>query len=150
MANKKKTKTTKGITPKTKTAAKAVRIPKEKTLTVKQSLYQNLFEQLKLGESYVSLILGAVVVFAVFLIIFMFIKQGSMKNNPIKTNNSIKTTITTQPKTYVLQEGEGLWDVAVKFYGDGFKWTEIAKANHLEDTADYVEPGTRLIIPNVK
>ena len=63
---------------------------------------------------------------------------------------TIKATITNQPKTYVLQDGEGLWDVAVKFYGDGFKWTEIAKANHMENNADNVNPGTRLIIPSIK
>jgi nucleoid-associated protein YgaU len=148
MAKRKKTKKT--IT-KPKTSTKVAKASKEETLAAKQASSQSLFEQLKLSESYVSLALGAVVVFVVFIVIIIFIRQGDLKNSTLPAQKTIKTTVTQQPKIYVLQEGEGLWDVAVKFYGDGFKWVAIAKANNLdEENADYIEPGTRLTIPSDK
>ena len=35
--------------------------------------------------------------------------------------------------TYMIKPGDNLWDVAVRAYGDGFKWPDIAKANNLEN-----------------
>lgn len=122
------------------------------TALIKSRLPQDLQSQLRLGESYISLVLGAVVVFGLSVIFFLFIKESGFQGaNPTINETSIPATVTqiTSQKTYVLQEGEGLWDVAVKFYGDGYRYTEIIEANKLENP-DYVEPGTRLIIPNAK
>ena len=119
---------------------------------IKSRLPQDLSNQLRLGESYISLVLGAVVVFGLSVILFLFIKESGLQGaNPTINETSIPATVTqiTSQKTYVLQEGEGLWDVAVKFYGDGYRYTEIIEANKLENP-DYIEPGTRLIIPNAK
>ncbi|QQG41111.1 MAG: LysM peptidoglycan-binding domain-containing protein [Candidatus Levyibacteriota bacterium] len=49
-----------------------------------------------------------------------------------------KAALTKQAKaissdTYTIQRGDNLWDIAVRAYGDGFKWPEIAKANNLEN-----------------
>jgi nucleoid-associated protein YgaU len=33
--------------------------------------------------------------------------------------------------SYTAQAGDTLWDIAVRAYGNGEKWTEIAKANNL-------------------
>ena len=116
-----------------------------------KNLYQDLSSRLRLSESYVSLILGAVVVFGLSVILFLFIRENGFQNPPQGFNDKNIPSVTTQvvQKTYVLQEGESLWDVAVKFYGDGYRYTEIIDANKLE-TPDYVPPGTKLIIPNVK
>lgn len=35
----------------------------------------------------------------------------------------------SMPETYTVQKGDHLWKIAVKFYGDGYKWTEIYKLN---------------------
>lgn len=37
---------------------------------------------------------------------------------------------------YTVQKGESLWSISVKIYGTGFRWTEIATLNKLEN------PGT--------
>jgi len=55
------------------------------------------------------------------------IKQDSQKQNVVMQNNSITTA------TYTIKPGDNLWDIAVRAYGDGFKWPEIAKANNLEN-----------------
>lgn len=35
--------------------------------------------------------------------------------------------------SYVIQRGDNLWDIAVRAYGDGYKWIDIASANKLEN-----------------
>ncbi|MBI4079581.1 MAG: LysM peptidoglycan-binding domain-containing protein [Candidatus Levybacteria bacterium] len=49
-------------------------------------------------------------------------------------------------ETYTVGEGESLWDIAVRAYGDGYQWPRIVEANKLENP-DYVPPGTVLKIP---
>lgn len=128
---------------------KKTEIPPKDKFTF-STIKQNIIEQLKLGESYVSLILGAVVVSVIFFVFFFFLIgnfKKSLVNSPKQTPTPSK--IVANQKIYILQEGESLWDIAVKFYGDGFRYTEITEANKLENP-DYIEPGTRLIIPNAK
>lgn len=42
-------------------------------------------------------------------------------------------------KTYTVQSGDNLWDIAVKLYGDGTKNTQIKAMNGL--TSDVIQPG---------
>jgi len=37
--------------------------------------------------------------------------------------------------THVVQHGETLWSLAVKYYSDGQQWTRIAQANNITDPA---------------
>jgi nucleoid-associated protein YgaU len=48
--------------------------------------------------------------------------------------------------TYTLKEGESLFDIALRAYGDGYRWPEISAANNLSNP-DVIEPGTVLKIP---
>ncbi|MBI2594602.1 LysM peptidoglycan-binding domain-containing protein [Candidatus Curtissbacteria bacterium] len=136
--------------PKTKKPAKNKTITVEKE-AIEKTKKENLFEQLKLGESYVSLILGAIVVLVLSIVFFVFVKENNSNKNTSVSNvqGTIPSEITPTQKKYVLQEDETLWDVAVKFYGDGFRWPDIVEANKLENP-DFVPPGTRLIIPDAK
>lgn len=54
------------------------------------------------------------------------------------------TDLTMQPKApnptsaikndnYTIQKGDDLWNIAVRKYDDGYKWTDIAKANNLDN-----------------
>ncbi|MCS7093434.1 MAG: LysM peptidoglycan-binding domain-containing protein [Patescibacteria group bacterium] len=47
---------------------------------------------------------------------------------------------------YVVQPGESLSSIALKFYGDLFAWPKIAEANNIT-FPDNLEVGTELIIP---
>ncbi|MDE7425376.1 MAG: LysM peptidoglycan-binding domain-containing protein [Lachnospiraceae bacterium] len=47
---------------------------------------------------------------------------------------------------YIVSKGDTLWDIAVKYYGDGTKWTEIYKYNNL--ASDKISIGQILKIPN--
>ncbi len=53
--------------------------------------------------------------------------------------------------THVVEPGDDLWSLAQDYYGDGFAWRQIAKANpdRLTGGPDVLEPGWRLKIPGV-
>lgn len=48
--------------------------------------------------------------------------------------------------TYQVEKGDSLWEISVRAYQDGYKWTEIAKANNL-DNPNVIHPGNTLTIP---
>lgn len=51
--------------------------------------------------------------------------------------------------TYKIAEGDTLWSIAVRTYADGYKWTEIAKANNLSNP-DLIHVGNTLKLPQGK
>jgi len=46
---------------------------------------------------------------------------------PTVTENTISRD------SYTVQKGDSLWKIAVKEYGNGYKWTTIAKANNIQN-----------------
>lgn len=48
--------------------------------------------------------------------------------------------------SYTVQKGDDLWSIAVRAYGDGYKWTDIAKANNLANPG-MIFSGNVLTIP---
>lgn len=53
--------------------------------------------------------------------------------------------------TYTVGVGDNLWGIAVLFYGDGTRWTEIydANAGTIGDNPSLIQPGMVLTIPGV-
>ncbi len=45
--------------------------------------------------------------------------------------NNINGKITQD--SYTVKKGDYLWDIAIRAYGDGYRWTDIAKENNLEN-----------------
>jgi nucleoid-associated protein YgaU len=52
-------------------------------------------------------------------------KLVTVQNNPIQGLSTITGS------SYTVVKGDYLWNIAVRAYGDGYKWTEIAKVNNL-------------------
>ena len=48
--------------------------------------------------------------------------------------------------SYTVKKDDNLWEIAVRAYGDGYKWTEIAKANNLSNP-DLIFSGNSLKLP---
>ena len=59
---------------------------------------------------------------------------------------SSASTGTTEKKQYTVIRGDDLWSIAIKVYNDGYKWTDIAKANNLTNP-DVIHAGNVLMVP---
>lgn len=58
----------------------------------------------------------------------------------------VRSTGSIATSSYVVVKGDNLWNIAVRAYGDGFKWTSIAKANKLINPS-LIHPGNILTLP---
>ena len=54
-------------------------------------------------------------------------QAGMISNEAISISNDRITA-----NTYTVKHGDDLWDIAVRAYGDGYKWIEISRINNLE------------------
>lgn len=58
------------------------------------------------------------------------------------------TTQTIDGESYTVVKGDHLWGIAVRTYGDGYKWIQIAKANEMDlNKANFIEVGQKLKLP---
>ncbi len=67
---------------------------------------------------------------------------------PTATKEVVTIESNTQAITadsYTVVHGDSLWNIAVKAYGDGYKWVEIANANKL-DNPNVIHPGNVLML----
>ncbi|KKP47009.1 MAG: hypothetical protein UR39_C0006G0042 [Candidatus Woesebacteria bacterium GW2011_GWA1_33_30] len=108
---------------------------------------KKILKTIKLNESTISMILGALVIVIVGSLVIKYIKnaKGTIPQELLGQPNSIELT----QKTHTVAKGENLWDLSVKYYGDGFKWVDIATENKLAD-ASIIEEGQKLVIPELE
>lgn len=101
----------------------------------------------KLNESSISMVMGAIVVIIVGSLVIKFLKsdRGTIPAELLNQENSIEQSV----KTHTVAKGENLWVIAENYYGDGFRWVDIATENKL-DNASVVEEGQELTISNVE
>ena len=112
-----------------------------------------------LKDSYVSLILGIiVVVIAAFLLVILLRAKHGTKNvsidkilNGVSTENMQQAkTVSQSQKTYTVKEGDTLWSISQSQYGSGYNWVDIAKANNVLNPG-LIETGQKFSIPqNIK
>lgn len=66
---------------------------------------------------------------------------------PVNTTaNSEKNAQSIDGTTYTVVHGDNLWEIAVRAYGNGYKWVEIAKANNLSHPG-VIHAGNTLTLP---
>ncbi len=68
------------------------------------------------------------------------IPSFEIKNAQTSTTNSISGA------TYEVQKGDSLWTIAVRAYGDGYRWSEIARENDLSHPG-LIHSGNILVLP---
>jgi len=75
--------------------------------------------------------------------------KAEVKITTIEQRDKLAGVATGQPisgGSYVVQEEDSLWKIALRAYGDGYRWSQIAKDNKL-DNPDVIHPGNSLKIP---
>jgi len=65
---------------------------------------------------------------------------------PQISKQAASTTNEITGNSYVVVKGDSLWKIAVRAYGDGKKWIEIARANKLHNP-NLIHSGNVFIIP---
>lgn len=107
---------------------------------------------LKLNESTISTILGALVIVVLgFIVINYFRNQNTGQLQPGTSTESTEQPIIQRgqgPVDYTIGEGESLWSIAQKQYGSGYNWVDIAEANKLTSPDD-IAAGQTISIPDV-
>lgn len=62
------------------------------------------------------------------------------------TVEEVETAEPIDGATYEVVKGDNLWTIAVRAYGDGYKWTQIAQENSLANP-NLIHPGNILVLP---
>ena len=111
---------------------------------------KNILKSLKLNESTISMVLGALVIVVVGILVVNYFKDQGKGTIPFfSTGTKTEVSESTLPKTHSVAKGENLWTIAEKYYGSGYNWVDIAKENNLTN-ANVVTEGQNLAIPNVE
>ena len=123
-------------------------MPKAKK--IKTAKKEGFLGEIKWGESYTSLFLGAVVVVVALVLVFSFVKSRNNLNHEQTQSSSTvaKEEAKVMPKTYTVQSGDYLWSIAEKIYGSGYNWVDLANTNHLQNPG-VIYAGTKLVVPDV-
>ena len=108
---------------------------------------------IKNKEDIISMFLGLIVVVVLALVLVNFIqrRKGNIEvpgiKNEINSNETVNNA--AAEKTVTVVKGDSLWKIAVKNYNDGYKWTEIAKANNLKNPG-LLYSGQKLVLPAIE
>ncbi|MBI2103759.1 LysM peptidoglycan-binding domain-containing protein [Candidatus Woesebacteria bacterium] len=116
---------------------------------------KKILKYLKLNESNISMVLGALVIVILGIIVINYFRN--QPSSEIQTGTSTESQPTEQPTIkrgegsveYTVAKGETLWGIAEKQYGSGYNWVDIAKENKLANP-NHVEADQKLTIPDVE
>ncbi len=135
-------------------SAKPVPSTQERGYNLETSGYLDKIEKnIQSNQSKLSLILGALIVLVVGILVFNFFNKSKPSLGPSQqTEQNTQTedvSLENLPGKYTVKEGDTLFLIAEKYYGDGFKYEEIAKASNIEDI-NSIEVGQVLEIPKLE
>src|SRR3989338_11122008 len=104
------------------------------------------------NQSKISFVLGALIVLVVGILVFNYFNKSEPDLGPAQQTEQAReqdVTPDSLPGKYTVKQDDTLFDIADKYYKDGYKFTKIANANNLTNP-DLLEPGQVLAIPKVE
>lgn len=108
---------------------------------------KKFLKDLRLNESTISMVLGGMVVVVVGILIYNYFTTVGKQTDLTGTSGTEGQT--ELPATHTVAKGEYLWTIAEKYYGSGYGWNDIAKANNLTNP-NQLEAGQVLSIPKAE
>lgn len=109
---------------------------------------------LEKNQSYLNLILGALIVIVLGVLVFNYFNKPSEETGNVTpqaettTDEAGDVKKENLPGKYIVKEGDTLFTIAAKYYGEGGKYSEIMDANEL--TSESIEVGQELTIPKLE
>lgn len=148
----KKTKAAKKTTARASESKVTVQRPEEKK---SGNFLDKIQTDLEKNQSYLNLILGALIVIVLGVLVFNYFNKPSDDTGNITpaseqtmTDENGDVTKEGLPGKYKVKEGDTLFLIADKYYGDGNKYSEIVKENSLQ--SESIEVGQELNIPKLE
>lgn len=74
------------------------------------------------------------------------VMKSALPTQASETPTTIQKPQNISGETYTIVHGDDLWDIAVRAYGNGYKWVDVAKANNLVNP-NVIHAGNILKIP---
>ena len=108
-----------------------------------------LEKEIQSNQSKVSLVLGALIILVIGILLFNYFSKSKPALGPAQQTQREQDVSPSQlPGKYTVKDGDTLFKIADQYYQDGYKYTEIAKANNLTNP-DQIDTGQVLEIPKV-
>lgn len=114
---------------------------------------KGILKQIKLNESTISMILGALVIVVVGALIVNYFRGVGRNETEIAPPEELrlieeggKFFPEGLPTVHQVAAGEHLWMIAEKHYGSGYNWVDIARENNLSQP-NFLAVGQELVIP---
>lgn len=127
-------------------------MPQKKKQVSAQSLLQKIQGELKPNQSYLSLVLGLLIVIVAGVLVFNYFKRSESSLGPAQQTVSEETQKDVAPQDlpgkYTVKEGDTLFIISQNYYGDGYQYQRIADTNKLAN-ADTISAGQVLDIPKL-
>ena len=123
----------------------------KKTQVIKSqdSYFEKMESEVKSNQSTLSLVLGGLIVLVIGVLIFNYFNRSNPQLGPAQQSQGEDVSPESLPGKYTVKEGDTLFVIAEKYYKDGYKYTDIAKANNLTDV-NSVAAGQVLEIPKIE
>ena|SRR3989344_5614436 len=99
---------------------------------------------MKLHEATLSMVLGAIVIIIVGVMLVNYFAGRQGETIPPLEVGDEQSAV----REHTVTEGEDLWSISEKYYGTGYNWEDVAKANDISDP-NQIEAGQKLTIPDV-
>lgn len=119
-------------------------------------MLKSILKALKLNESTISMILGALVIIVVGALIFNYFRgvtppaEEELEEGEIRlVEEKGKIVPEGLPRTHTVAEGEHLWAIAERYFGSGYNWVDISQENGLVNP-DVLLVGQELTIPKAE
>lgn len=91
------------------------------------------------------MILGTLVIIVVGILVVNYLRD----NKGLLPGKSGVSINQTETKTHTVTAKDTLWSISQKYYGTGYRWVEIAKANSLPNP-NKIEVGQTLNLPQME
>ena len=122
----------------------------KKTLLDSTASYLDKIEaEVQSNQSKASLILGGLIVIVAAILLFNYFNKNKAELGPSQATQIEDVSPQNLPGKYTVKAQDTLFSIAEKYYQDGYKYPEIAKANNLINV-DSIQTGQVLDIPKLE